>query len=588
MIQRLHIVSGLILFGYLLVHFVNHSLLVVSITTADRFLSLIHPYLTTPLVTATLLGALILHVALALLALWRRRTLRFTVQEALQYALGFAMPLALLPHIAGTRIPDTVYELNWGYYRNLLPVYWVFEPWRAASQTALLLGAWMHAMLGLHAWLRLKPWVVPLQPLLFALALLLPTLALAGFVAGGNEARLRLARDPAFAAGVRADAPSPAIRAEIEDGLGRLQAGLALTVLGVFGARLVRDRLRRRRGLVRIAYPDGKAVTVPRGVSVLEASALRGYPHASVCGGRGRCSTCRVRVVAEPAVLPAPSAEEARVLARIRAAPDVRLACQLRPIGPVSVTPLLDPALPPRTLLSFRTPMLLGEERTIAVLFVDIRGFTRLAEHRLPYDVVHLLNRYFRAMGEAVEAAGGQVDKFIGDGVMALFGAEGRAADPDDEAEATAEACRSALDGARRISLALAGLNRSVAGELGEKLRIGIGLHAGPVILGALGHGRTIGLTAIGDTVNTASRLESATKEFGCELVVSDFVLEAAGLAWAPGEPQLLMVRGRDQPLPVRAIRSGQELPEPARPVERAARPIPAEAPSDGPVRGSP
>ena len=561
MTRKLHLASGLVLFAYLLVHLVNHALLVVSIGAADATLAAIHPWLVWAPVTGVLLAALGTHVTLALVALWRRRTLRFTAYEALQYALGFAMPLALVPHVAHTRIADSLYGQNWGYYRNMLSVYWELDPVQALSQGALLLAAWTHAMLGLNAWLRLKPWFPAARRALGVAALLLPTLAFAGFVAGGNEARLRLATDPAFRARLVADQPPPEIRAALGRNADMVRFALLAALAGVLGARLVRDALRRRESRVRISYPDGRGIAVPRGFSVLEASWLLGVPHASVCGGRGRCSTCRVRVAAaDPAALPPPDAEEARVLARIKATPDMRLACQLRPRGPVGVAPLLDAAQPPHGLLRFREPLLLGEERVVAILFADISGFTRIAEHRLPFDVVHLLNRYFRAMGEAVESAGGRVDKFLGDGVMALFGAEeGReeaAADP-------AAACRAGLEGARRMSLALATLNRSVGPEIGEPLRIGIGLHVGPVILGAMGHGRTVGLTAIGDAVNTASRLEAATKALGCELVVSQAVLEAAGVALpdASAAPHEVQVRGRHDPLKVRAVPRADALP---------------------------
>ena len=153
------------------------------------------------------------------------------------------------------------------------------------------------------------------------------------------------------------------------------------------------------------------------------------------------------------AALPAPGEEEVRVLRRVGAGPSVRLACQLRPVGPITVAPLLDAALASRELLRFRSARALGAERGVAVLFADLRDFTRLTEHRLPFDVVYLLNRYFRAMGEAVDAAGGRVDKFIGDGVMALFGAEdtwsaatGRprtCATPAGGASTRLDACRS-------------------------------------------------------------------------------------------------------------------------------------------------
>jgi adenylate cyclase len=551
MTRRLHLITGLILFGYLLVHLVNHATLVVSIGTADAMLRAIHPWLVSAPITALLLDALVLHVALALLALWRRRTLRFTGYEALQYLLGFCLPLLLLPHVAGTRVQDSLFDAAWGYYRNLLVVFWQLDPWQGFSQAALLLAGWTHACIGLRFWLRLKPWFPAWAPLLGVLAIMLPLLGLAGMVAAGNEVSLRLASDPHYLARILADRPPPEALAAAASGANRMRLGLVLAVLAVLLARGVRFLLRRRAGQVRISYPDGRAITVPAGWTVLEASWLLGYPHASVCGGRGRCSTCRVSVHAAAGALPPPGPEETRVLARVGAPADIRLACQLRPTGPVQVAPLLDAALPASALLRFRAPRLLGEERSVVIAFVDLRDFTRMSETRLPFDVVHLLNRYFRAMGEAVEEAGGVVDKFIGDGVMALFGTEG----PPDEAAA----CRAAMVAAQAMSLKLAALNQAMAAELGETLRIGIGMHLGPVILGMLGHGRTVGLTAIGDAVNTASRLEAACKQYGAELVVSEAVLATAGLDLA-GAPHQLAVRGRRAVLPIRAFASAAGL----------------------------
>ena len=230
---------------------------------------------------------------------------------------------------------------------------------------------------------------------------------------------------------------------------------------------------------MRIGYPDGRFVEVTPGTSVLEASRLAGIPHASVCGGRGRCSTCRVRVRGEIHSIDPPGEDELRVLRRIGARPNVRLACQLRPRGAVEVTPLLPPfahAADGRRRVDFAQ----GSEREIAILFADIRGFTALAEGRLPYDVVFVLNRYFAAMGRAVEAAGGRVDKFIGDGVMALFGIESGAR----------AGCREALAAARLMSERLGELNLSLRAELDQPLRIGIGIHAGPTIVGEMGYGK--------------------------------------------------------------------------------------------------
>jgi adenylate cyclase len=291
---------------------------------------------------------------------------------------------------------------------------------------------------------------------------------------------------------------------------------------------------------------------VPPGLSLLEASRAEGIPHASVCGGRGRCSTCRVQIAGSDARrLPAPSPEEARVLERLGSPPLVRLACQLRPpAGDYCVMPLLPPDVQPAD--AYRgTALAVGEERTMVVMFVDLRGFTALSEKRLPYDVVFLLNLYFRSVGQVVEQAGGRVDKFIGDGMMALFGLQSL---PE-------VAARQALDAARRMGQALIELNTTLAAELATPLCIGMGLHIGPAIVGVLGHGPATGLTAIGDTVNTASRLEGLSKDFGAQLLASQAVFDAAGLVSAPGEPHTVELRGRSQQLAVRAVQDVTAMP---------------------------
>jgi adenylate cyclase len=563
MIHRLRLVTGLVLFAYVVVHLLDLSLVIVSVGTADAMLMAIYPILTSAPVTALLLDAAVIHLGLALWALWRRRTLRLAPYEAAQYVLGFSVPLLLAPHVFGTRVADALYGADFGYYRNVLLQFWRLDPWRGVAQVALLLTAWTHACIGLRFWLRLRPWFATARPFLAAAALLIPTLALAGFVAGGNEIGFRVAADPATVGRTLAVRPAPADQQRLLAQATEARLAVLAALASVLLARLVRHLVRRRRGLIRIAYPNGRSVAVPRGFTVLEASRLLGVPHASICGGRGRCTTCRVRVSAPLESLPAPGPDELRALRRVGAGPGVRLACQLRPLGALAVEPLLDAGLPVRELLRFRSPQTLGAERAVAVLFADLRDFTRLTEHRLPFDVVYLLNRYFRAMGEAVEAAGGRVDKFIGDGAMALFGAEDAWSATNRPVEDLSDACRRGLDAARRMSLALEALNRGgVAAELGEPLRIGIGLHAGPAILGEMGHGHALGATAIGDTVNTASRLEAACKELGCELVVSAAVLAAAG-AGEPGEAHELAVRGRSVPLQVRAVVRAAELAAP-------------------------
>jgi adenylate cyclase len=319
--------------------------------------------------------------------------------------------------------------------------------------------------------------------------------------------------------------------------------------VGTLVARGVRRWLVRHRAII-IRYPTGQLVEIQPGTTILEASRLAGIPHASVCGGRGRCSTCRVRVSDGLERLPPASEQERTVLDRVGAPPNVRLACQTRPAADIAVVPVLPPTASPRDAQP-RPGYLQGHEEEIAVLFADLRAFTRLAEHKLPYDVVFLLNRYFRAMGMAVESAGGQLDKFIGDGVMALFGVGGR----------PAEGCRQALAAARSMSEGLRDLNQSLGNDVAEPLRIGIGIHAGPAIVGEMGHGRATSVTAVGDTVNTASRLETLTKEYGCQLVISDAVAHYAQLDVQGFERHEIEIRGRIEPLTIRIVGDAQELP---------------------------
>src|SRR4029077_16031107 len=259
-----------------------------------------------------------------------------------------------------------------------------------------------------------------------------------------------------------------------------------------------------------------------------------------------------IRVRGEIHSIDPPAEDEMRVLRRIGATPNVRLACQLRPRGAVEVTPLLPPfarAADGR----HRVDLAQGREQEIAILFVDIRGFTALSEGRLPYDVVFVLNRYFAAMGRAVEAAGGRVDKFIGDGVMALFGIE-------RDAQA---ACREALAAARLMSERLEELNLSLRGELAQPLRIGLGIHAAPTIGGEMGYGNATAITAIGDAVNTASRLETLTKTYGCQLVVSEETVLRAGLELSAFPSHEIEIRGKRDMLVVRTVASAAELPDP-------------------------
>ena len=550
MIRRLRLASGLVMFAYVTTHFVNHSLGLVSVQVMDEALRQIYQYWASPLGGVLLYSAFAIHYCLALWALWLRRSLKMPFAEAAQLVLGFSIPFFLTAHVLDTRVADTFYEADYGYYSALLYSFFVTNPLHGAMQLVVLVIAWVHAVIGLRFWLRLKPWYERWQPLLFAFALLLPTLAILGFFEAGRQV-MTLAEDPAWVAELAQvhPRPAPANAAFIDRMVVWVRYGFLAALLAVLAARIARWYWQRRRGVIRLSYPSGRVVQIVRGVSVLEASRMAGIPHASVCGGRGRCSTCRIKVEGAKEAIPAPAPEEAKLLNRVGAAPDVRLACQLRPHGDLRVAPLLPATAQARDALR-RPGYLHGAEREVAILFGDLRAFTQLSEKKLPYDLVFLLNRYFAEMGHAVEAAGGHIDKFIGDGVMALFGL-------DSGVEA---GCREALAAAKDMAERLQSLNRALIHDLPAPLRIGIGIHTGPAIVGEMGYGTAVSITAVGDAVNTASRLEALTKTYGCELVISEAVVRHAGIDVGDAPRHEIEIRGRVERLVVRTFKSAKDL----------------------------
>jgi adenylate cyclase len=547
-VTRVRLTTGLILFTYVTTHLLNHALGLVSLIAMEIGREWFLRLWRTPVGTVALYGSVVTHVALAWWSLYRRRTLSMPRWEALQLVLGLLVPPLLAAHVVGTRLAHEWFGVTDSYTRTVL-VLWHLGPHSGTRQVVVLAIAWLHGTIGIHFWLRLRPWYRTASPGLLAGAMLVPVLALLGFVRAGNEVAA-LASQPGFVESVlRETGTNPARSAAL-----RLVVPLVVGVhgLGVAGAlalRGVRRRRERRAGAIRLTYPGGREVVVPRGFSVLEASRFAGIPHASVCGGRGRCSTCRIRI-ADGAALPAPSADEALVLRRVGAPPNVRLACQLRPLGPLVVTPVLPARVGPEASFARSGPGR-GEERDVVVLFADLRGFTRLAERKLPYDVVFFLNRYFEAVASTIERADGVANQFTGDGVMALFGVDGG---PE-------HGSRQALAAARGMVASLARLSDQLAEELDEPLRMGIGIHAGSAVVGEMGYGTTTYLTAVGDTVHVASRLEALTKEYACELVVSDRIVTLAGLDTAAYARYELTLRNRTEPLAIWVIPEVATLP---------------------------
>src|SRR4051794_19013720 len=205
-IRRLRLTSGLVMLAYVTTHFVNHSLGLVSVQLMDRALQLIYHYWASPLGSVILYGAFAIHYCLALWALWLRRSLKMPFAEAAQLVLGFSIPFLLVEHVLQTRVADTFYGSHYGYYVSVLYLYFVADPLRGGLQFTVLLIAWVHAMIGLRFWLRLKPWYERWQPILYAFALLIPTFAILGALEGGSDV-MTMAQDPAWVDQLAKDHP---------------------------------------------------------------------------------------------------------------------------------------------------------------------------------------------------------------------------------------------------------------------------------------------------------------------------------------------------------------------------------------------
>ncbi|MDE4145346.1 adenylate/guanylate cyclase domain-containing protein [Phaeobacter gallaeciensis] len=540
-IIRTRMVTGLILFTYVFFHFINLGLALFSPAAVEAMQSARQVITRSVLGGVVLYSALILHAGLALWQLTRRRSWRMTWNEAVQLGLGLLIPLQLLRHITYTRYAHELHNVNdeMGFILVLM--------WNSPSiwwQALLLLAVWIHGCMGLHYWLRLTRWWRRTQTYMIGLSVFIPTFALAGALSEGRRIYDLFVEGSQRAALMASynwpDQPTFISLRENEN----LWIGLFLALLVLTGTAVLLQKALRKRRAVRITYVNGPVVSAEKGLTLLEMSRASGVPHTSLCGGKGRCTTCRVVVEDGLDALHPPSDAEARSLAAVRASSTMRLACQIRPTAPLTVCRMFRPD--GRTTRAHASQ---GQERRLAILFLDIRGFTSRTEGQLPYDVVFLLNRFFDAIVPAITGAGGHVDKYLGDGLLAVF-----------DAPSPAHSARAALNAAAAIGTALRTFNARLEEEDSSPVRIGIGLHLGDLVQGEIGSADHAPRTIIGDSVNAASRLEAETKALGVELLVSAAVLDASGFAAPESALQSFQLRGVAEPVTAIAALRAEDL----------------------------
>lgn len=522
--------SGVILFAFVLTHFLNHALGLFGLATMEQVqLWRIALWRSWP-GTVLLYGAAVIHVALALKRIVGRRTWRMPMREALQIALGLAIPFLLYEHAIGTRYVAEVAGVNDAYGVTLQHLW----PSRSIHQPLLILVVWAHGFIGINYSIRLQPWYPRVREPMLIVAVIIPLLAIAGYLSAGREA-VQLAHPDARWNNEQVQAYLVASRYAYFS----LLIGAALLIATIAGLALMR-RFGHR---VMARYKGHGEIAIPRGSTLLEASRSNAIPHPSVCGGRARCSTCRVLILDGHETLPPPTGAEAVLLERISAPPRVRLACQIRPTKPLHVQILLPVTANSGYVSSqgwseeaYET----GAEVIATVLFIDLRAFTALTKTQFPYDLVALLNRFMSEVRQASDAHGGRATMYLTDGMMGIFGLNNE----------RGNGSRDAIAAARDMKRAVDAMNRELQAAMPIPIRIGIGIHTGTIIMARVGdeaHGfRTVGM---GETITIASQLEEATKRQLVDCLVSQETLRAAGQLGTSTDRREIQVPGRPEPI---------------------------------------
>jgi adenylate cyclase len=524
--------AGLILFAFLTTHLLNHALGIFGLATMEAVqIWRVWIWRSWP-GTIALYGAACVHVSLALKRIASRRTWHMPVEEAAQIVLGVTIPVLLLEHVIGTRYSSTYLDVDDSYSPILKILRSNYFYW----QIALVLVAWSHGVIGIHYAFRTKPWFERFRETGLVLAFLIPVLAIAGFLAASREA-------------AEQEIPAAVWNAAQIDGFKRALQGAHRILMAVAGALIlviVVGEIRRRiKKQIPIRYTGHGQIYLRPGSSLLEGSRENGIPHPSICGGRARCSTCRVLVLSGLQSLPEPAPAEKALLDRISAPKSVRLACQIRPTSELAVQILL-PVAPRAGGVDWEEESYKwGVGREVTILFVDIRAFTMLSSRQLPHDTVLFVNRFIAEMTQAVEARGGRVGMFLSDGLMAVFGLGGQ----------RGAGSRAAIMCAMDMLKAAQTLDGELGSALPVPLRIGIGIHTGHAVIARVGDPeRGYMVTALGETVSIASRLESATKELLADCIISDAAMAASGFMLSGAQRREIHLRGRPRPIKVHAV----------------------------------
>jgi adenylate cyclase len=514
--RRIRLVTGLVLFAYVISHLANLALGLHSLDLMDRWRPLLIAPWQNPVGTVALYGSLMAHLALGLHVLYRRRTLRMSRFDAVQLVMALALPPLMVLHVLGTRVAFSLTGFE-ATYSWLMLIYWKWEPVQGLRQVSVIMLAWVHGCMGLYYWMRLQPWWSRVASMLYPLAFLVPVASLLGFVEAGKDA-LALFDDTAWLGELRA-------RAELLDdatvaGLYRAQTlfvqGYFALLAGVLLARAWRLRRAPRVDVIQVTHVGGPTLRSVPGLSLLEISRLAELPHANVCGGRGRCGTCRVRVLDGIDCLATASKLERATLARLGVGGDIRLACQAVPLdSPLTVERLVGASAGIEAAAT-NQPV---RDAPCDVILVQV-GLRAPDDAGVAVnDALFALERHRDTVLDVLNGAGGRTECAGARGARVIFGLNCSPAD----------AARAALSASRNALAEIDALTEDAAVDHGRlPVTVQLVLHAGVVRVGE--DGEHTGLAVVGAPVDAVERAAAQLAESEVRLMVTEEFARVAEL----------------------------------------------------------
>jgi len=262
-------------------------------------------------------------------------------------------------------------------------------------------------------------------------------------------------------------------------------------------------------------FKNNQVIDCAEEQSILEATLAAGINHTNACRGQGKCSTCRVSITDGIENCTTRTKDEEIIADQLRLPKDIRLACQTKVTGDIRIRRMVTDKLDIDIIneqISANTDIVMGSQQLLTIVFTDIENYTTLAEKFPAYDVVHVLSRYYKLMNDVIVKHLGVISDVAGDGILSVFGV-------DKNCE---NSVIDAIDAVHEMNDKLDTFNEYLKENFNISFGIRAGVHYGSVIVGPFDTGSMKKIAVIGDHVNYASRIESANKEFGTKLLLSE------------------------------------------------------------------